>query len=154
MKKKIALPLLSTLILMLWYSCAEKNFVYRKQVSALQGGNEGEINLRATGYGTNEAEAVLESEKNAFEAILFTGITGSQQSRPLIDNEQESKAQHSKFYKEFLENRGYNQFVINSTHSGLHKVKKNFVVTSDVKINLFALRSYLEQQGVIRKFGW
>lgn len=135
--------------------CKTKAITYTAVVTALPDNTEGEIFLRSNGNGTAITDATITSEKNAFNSLLFRGITNSQQLRPLVEDEATSRSQNKAFYIDFFDKRGYNKFIIYTANTKTDKLKgANYVVTSDIRINLFALRSYLEQQGVIRKFGF
>lgn len=122
-------------------------------------GNGNTIALRCSGFGNNRLKTIADAEKNAIEEILFRGIPGHSQKDPLVSvTEEEAKKNHQKYFKELLEEGRYKSFIISSIPTGeVQKVKGgkgNKTITVDVTVNLRALRSDLEQQGIIRKFGF
>jgi len=126
---------------------AEVNFI---------SGKEGTITMRAIGIGNNEGEAISDAVNNAFDVLLFRGLPESEQKIPLIGtNENEERGKHKEYFDEFYKGR-YNSFVMSSIPSSdlinYKGGKKSIAV--DVNINLTALRKDLEQNNIIRKFGF
>ena len=125
------------------------------EVQHLGGGEKGTVRVQAAGYGVTKFLALENAEKNAFEALLFRGIPGSVFNKPMINNESETRALHSDWFRTFFDERGYKAYLMSSTSRSdfeLMKVRqKNLDAT--IKINVHALRSAMEQAGVIRKFG-
>jgi len=112
------------------------------------------ITLRGNGYGTSILEAKQNAEKNVLETLLFRGIPGSQNIRPIIANEQEAKIKNAEFFDEFFKERKYGPFLTELKQVGSTKIKRgNWENTQELTINLRALKSYLEQNRIIRKFG-
>ena len=118
---------------------------------------EGTITVRSTGTGYNARRARLDAERQAVYNLLFRGYPDSQQKTPMIGySEAEITRQHKDYFTmmfgmtELGENR-YRSFIIGSKPSG--RFGRN-QLDVDVTINLRALRSDLEQRGVIRKFGY
>lgn len=55
-------------------------------------GKEGTITMRAIGIGSNQEDAIVDAEKNAFNVIFFRGLPESEQKIALIGtNETEEK---------------------------------------------------------------
>lgn len=116
------------------------------------------INLRCDGFGQNELTAITDAEKYAVESILFRGIPDSQLKDPLVNiNENDARKNNKKYFDELLEEKRYKTFIISSIPTTkIHHVKGGGgqkSISIDVSINLRALRTDLEQNGIIRKFG-
>lgn len=117
--------------------------------------NADKIVLRTTGYGNTERNAELDACRFAIEQILFRGIPDSNQHVPLIStNEQETRTRNSDYFKELFDIGRCVSFVSSApiiesgAKSGTHWV------VCDVTVNLRALRSDLENNKIIRKFGY
>lgn len=126
---------------------AEVNFIYKEAT--------GTIAVKSTGYGNNQTDAVSDAQKNAFKVILFKGLPGTELNVPLIENENEAKSKYSDYFKKFFDDEHYKTFMMSSTESSnLIKMKGLNKITVDVKINYNSLRKDLEQNQLIRKFGF
>ena len=71
-------------------------------------------------------------------------------------NEKEIQEQHRAYFKELLDKDRYCSFIISNVPiSQFEKdaTKKKRIIV-DVKVNIKALRLDLEQNGIIRKFGF
>ena len=144
--------LLSILMLMtcLW-SIAQAQY----QVNYLS--NTGEtMTLRAVGYGKNAMTASTDAELSVIKALMFHGIPDTQQSTPMVSrNETETMKENKKFLTKFFEGE-YQNIITRSVI--VHKFGKNGIkkknITLDVTVNIRALRTELERNGVIRKFGF
>ena len=118
---------------------------------------EGTITIKSTGTGYTARRARLDAERQAVYNLLFRGYPDSQQKTPLIGyQEADIKRQHSDYFtlmfgKTELGQNRYRSFIISSRLSGRFSGKQQDV---DVTIKLRALRSDLEQRGIIRKFGY
>ncbi len=140
------------------YSNAQENSLkdYKANVEFLNSDIEGTVTVSAIGIGKKKFESIQDAARNAFFALLFRGIPGSKYKSPLITNEAEFK--NHPVILEIL-NEGYVSFLSNSTlKSETKKTKKEDGVKGIETINNFtinydALRRYLEQKKVIRKFG-
>ena len=108
-------------------------------------------------FGNNEYKALANAEKNAIEAILFRGIPNSQFRDPLVSvNEIEAHKTFPKYFDSLLGDGRYKTFLLSSIPTCAAQQYKGGkkTITTDVKINIRALRADLEQQGIIRKFGF
>ncbi len=122
---------------------------------ALPNSEDGTIIVRSSGTGPSENEAVLNSERKAFSTLMFYGLPSSVQGRPMVEDEAASRRQHAGFYQNFFDNNAYRSFITNAAnYSAVEKAGKMYYLTRDIKINLQALRSHLEANGIIRKFGY
>lgn len=113
------------------------------------------ITLRCNGYGKTDADAIADAGRYAVEQVLFRGIPNSNQRNPLIGvGENTAKEQYADYLKELLDNERYLSFLTQTTPvEGGREWCRNWIV-ADITINLRALRSDLEQAGIIRKFGY
>jgi hypothetical protein len=153
-KKTLALMLMSSVLTGLMLSSC-KTLPEAGPVATYE--HEGTITVRSTGTGSNARRARLDAERQAVYTLLFRGFPDSQQKTPLIGYAENSIPQQHKEYftwmfgkTELGENR-YRTFIIASRLSGRFAGNQQNV---DVTINLRALRSDLEQRGIIRKFGY
>jgi len=120
--------------------------------------NKGFITVTTTGTGVNSRRAMIDGERQAFKDLFFRGYPDSQQKIPMIGvNEIALMQQHKAYFDQFfgmteLGPNRYRSFIISS-----HPDKRGFShkqLKMKVKINLRALRADLEQNGIIRKFGY
>jgi hypothetical protein len=128
---------------------------YSGEVNFLYKDAQGTITVKSTGYGKNQSDAVIDAQKNAFKVLLFKGIPGTELNVPLIENENDAISKHAAYFKKFFDEGNYKTFMMSSTESSnLIKMKGTKKITVDVKINYNSLRKDLEQNQLIRKFGF
>lgn len=136
------------------HSCSPK-FPYSGEVNFLYKDAQGTIGLKSTGFGRNHFEAVMDAEKNAFKVLLFRGVPGTELNIPLIENESEVTSRNKKYFDDLFDNGKYKTFLMSSNpSSNLMKVKGTKKINVDVKINYNSLRKDLEQNQLIRRFGY
>lgn len=116
------------------------------------------LSLRVTAYGKKAKEAIETAEQAAVRTILFRRIPGSNQvENPLIGvNEEKIQKEHKAYFKELFEEKRCSSFILSTvpvSKFSKDATKKKCIV-ADIKVNLQALRSDLEQHKVIRKFGF
>lgn len=148
---------ITILSLFLLAACAQRT--YSPQVKNNSSTEEGTIRIQSTGLGNNLPEAYNNAVENAFSALLFKGVPESIQSTPLIPDEMKAKSQYPNILACFKDKKCYTQFLTSATKDGNKERVRgsgllNYEVKSDVTINVRALRTYLEQNNVIRKFGY
>ena len=118
---------------------------------------DGTLTTRAIGIGKNKEEAIIDAEKNVFNVLFFRGLPASEQKIALIGtNETEEKEKNKEYFNKFYKDKRYKSFVISSNPKSeltRHKGGKKSIAV-EVKINLVALRKDLEQNNIIRKFGF
>lgn len=133
-------------------SCiAKRNKRYTAEVEMLYK-ETGAIAVKSVGYGNNRVNATADAQKNAFQVILFRGLPDNS---PLVENEGVAKVKSRDYFYEFFEKAQYKTFMMSSTESSnLISIKGGYKISVDVKINLNALRKDLEQNQVVRKFGF
>lgn len=113
------------------------------------------ITLRSIGFGPSEAKAQYDSERKAFEILLFRGIPNTSVENPLIGpNENEIIAKNPEYFNTFFKDR-YKSFIMNIYQtSPPQKEGGQVTAINDIKINLMSLRKELENRGVKRRFGF
>jgi hypothetical protein len=143
------------IILFTTYSCSEK-LIPSAEVNYVSG-NEGTITMRSIGVGTNQIEAIANAEKIAINVILFRGLPESIQKTALIGtSESEEMDKHKDYFEKFYSQNRYRTFIMSSIPVS-NLIKQNGgqkSIAADVKVNLVALRKDLEQNNIIRKFGF
>lgn len=153
--KNIKKSILGLIVILGLHSCSPKLQPYSGEVNFLYKEAQGTIAVKSTGYGKNQTEAVADAQKNAFKVLLFKGLPGTELNVPLIENENDAKSKNSEYLNKFFEQGYYKTFMMSSTESSnLIKMKGTKKITVDVKINYNSLRKDLEQNQLIRKFGY
>jgi len=138
---------------LVFQSC--KPISYSSEVIFQAKENSGVYIVRAFGYAKKSKDAVLEAEKNAFRVVLFKGLPGTDLSVPLVENESSSMSQNKSFYDKFFDGGGYRSFIMNRNDSYTpKKIRNGYQSEVTIKINIAALRRELEQNQIIRKFGF
>jgi hypothetical protein len=111
--------------------------------------------LSATGFSKKSTEAIIDAEKNAFKVLLFKGLPGTDLSVPLIESQSTAEAEHKNYLDRLFNEGGYAAFIMNrNTSFPIKKIKGGYETSVILKINIQALRKDLEQNKVIRKFGY
>lgn len=135
-------------------SCSKKT-IPTAEVNFLSG-NDGTVTVRAIGTGVNQQEAIGDAEKNAINVLLFRGLPESEQKTALIGtNESVEVEKHKPYFEKFYAQKRYKTFIMATIPvSDFAKKGGSKSLTVDIKINLIALRKDLEQNNIIRKFGF
>ena len=124
------------------------------QVSILNSTKDA-VSMRCVGYGIKATIASMDAELSAIKTLLFVGAQNTQHSMPLV---QEDKAAFENKYRKFFDafySKEYQNFVESSiivTPYGKNALKQK-CITLDVCIRVNQLRTYLENNGIIRRFG-
>jgi hypothetical protein len=143
------------IILSTTYSCSKKT-IPSAEVNYVSG-TEGTIIMRSIGVGSNQMEAIADAEKSAINVILFRGLPESIQKTALIGtSESEEMDKHKDYFEKFYSQKRYRTFIMFSIPVS-NLIKQNGgqkSIAADVKVNLVALRKDLEQNNIIRKFGF
>ncbi len=128
---------------------------YANEVSAYDGGTteSGTLWIQGSGYGKKPEVARLDAEKAIFRHLLFQGIPGTTYNLPMVPDESISKRDHAAFYTGFFEKGGYREFIMTSSTGALNKVVGNKRMDVQMKVNVNALRTHLEKNDIMRKFG-
>lgn len=145
-----------TLILLLGVfaisACKTNKFKTSAEVWTVKQSNDMLV-LGARGYANNEREAILNAEKRAFETLFYQGISNSSYKLPMIHSSERNNA----FLDSFFETGDYRNFITSSSiisPLAKNKVKNTKELDIELNINTFALRRHLEENGVIKKFGF
>ena len=134
-------------------SCSPKIPSYSPQISSMPVTESGTVYLRCSGVGGEERKSYENAIYNAFSTLLFQGVLASAQPTPMVPPE-DAAGVRKKVDKCLNDYECYRNFVTQvSQVGGYTKVKGGYTATADVKINIAALRTWLEQNNVIRKFG-
>ena len=121
----------------------------------VQCGTANTVTFRATGYGKNIKIAVADAEINAIKTLVFIGAPGTVFQMPLVTSDISIvETKHKDIFNELYES-AYRNFIESSvTVTSYGKdAEKRKCITLDIRIRAKALRSWLENKGVIRKFG-
>jgi len=117
-------------------------------------GDKNTLTVTTNGYAENENKAIYYAERNALENILFRGIPGSNQENPMIANENDAYRISKESLDKLIIREGFRQYMIESSNDGSYKVKGGIKVKRIVKFDIQAIRKYLEDNMVVRKFGF
>jgi len=116
--------------------------------------NSDSYTLLSYGEGASIEDAINQAEKNAFSVLLFNGIANSDLNHPLVENESESFKAHEIFYENFFQKYDFKKFITdNNMVSQSPSLGNRIQVKMRITINLDALKTYLVQNLVTRKFG-
>ncbi|HEY5392698.1 MAG TPA: hypothetical protein VIJ57_11315 [Hanamia sp.] len=148
---------LNIICIILLASCSQK--MYSPQVKNNSTTEEGTIRIQSSGEGKNLPDAYSNAVENAFSTVLFKGVPESIQATPMIPDEPTARQQYASVLSCFKDKTCYTQFLTSASQNGKKERVRgssliNYQVQSDVTINIRALRTYLEQNNVIRKFGY
>lgn len=124
------------------------------EVSYLGKSETGTVYLSSCGYNKKDKKTYLQAVRNAFETLIFRGIPGSEVNVPFVENEYETKEKNKKYFDELIDGGRYKSFITSISESQPTKEFKSKKVCLQMKINQVALRKDLEQNQVIRKFGF
>ena len=113
------------------------------------------VTLRCVGYGKKAKPAATDAELSAIRTVLFVGVHGTPFNMPLIqEGQQSAESRFNDFFNNFY-NGDYKNFIESSIVTipfGKNAVKAK-CITVDVCVRVSALRKYLEDNNIIRKFG-
>lgn len=115
------------------------------------------MNLDVIGYGSSKGDALENAQKTAMDIVLFRGIPNSNLNRPLVGtNESDIKTKNKIYFDAFYNQKRFLSFITYSVNNipvqKLENNKKGVVAT--IKINIMSLRKDLEENSIIRKFGY
>ena len=137
----------------------KKTKEYRYEIVPMGVGSQGTTLIKVYSYAKSEKAAVELAKENAVHGVMFKGVVGGNGSSaqpPLVKPEE--KEMHQDFFYDFFENGTYLQYVslssdgIVSSNDRL-KVGNLYKIGIIVSVNKAELRKYLENEGVIKKFG-
>lgn len=137
-------------------SCASnKSFQPRSEVTLLRESASQLVYVTSVGYGKNREEAINNAQKNAINVVLFIGIPQSSAKYPLVINEKDARKNSSSYIENLFDGNRYKVFITESTESSnLINMHGSYKIYMNLTINRSALQNDLEQNSVIRKFGY
>lgn len=152
---KFILKIMALVFALIFIECSHKLFDSTAQVSFVSKTDEGTVTLRSTGIGKNLLDARENSEINAFKIILIRGIPSSEISSPLLEDETKIDTKAAQVLDDFFKLKKFKTFLL-STSEGINIRKEKHKVLADftLKVNINSLRRFLEQNNVIRRFGY
>lgn len=155
MKDSLKIILIVAIIVLQGCSTKLQHRDYSATVEFIYKENTGTIAVKSSVYAKNRENAIEDAQRNAFNVILFKGIPGTDLNVPLVENESEAKSKHGDYFKKLLDQGDYNKYMMSSAfNSESAKVKGGIWVSLDIKINYNSLRKDLEQNQIVRKFGF
>jgi len=162
---KQTLMLLSAMIL--FFACSKKTIQTVTYDTKYLNYSSGVLKVRSDGYGTNKNEALLDAERYALKILFENGYPGSQQNTPLLNADE--RRRNENYINDFLGNNKFKPFITSTeavseltkvtggkikTKDGGKQSLPNQKIMADISINLTALRKHLEDNNIIRKFGY
>jgi hypothetical protein len=87
----------------------------------------------------------------AVRTLLFVGVPGSAVRRALVTDETSARQKHAAFFRQLLEQGGHARYITGVTRSS---GRADQTGEWTVVVNYEALRTALEKEGIIRKFGF
>jgi hypothetical protein len=128
---------------------------YQSNVGIVKKYDSFTYSFSSQGYSKKIDDCQSEAEKNVFEVILFRGISGSDLQNPLVENEQQSREKYKDFYNDLFERKKYRNFISSKVEvlQNPRPAKGGYTCSVKFTVNLNSLKTNLEQNGVIRKFG-
>jgi len=156
MKNIVTLIVILPLLFHCNYSLAQKKTI-SAEVNFVEE-SAGTITVRSIGYGKNKVEAIDNAEINAMDVVLFRGVSESSQKDPLLTtNSGDIKAKNQEYFNNFYNGKQYKTFISSAIPTTKDMIKNKGGMKSiavDMKINIKALKMNLEENSIIRKFGF
>lgn len=113
------------------------------------------VSMRCVGYGKKATIASKEAELSAIKTLLFVGAQNTQYNMALVEEDKTTVENKFKDFFDTFYSKEYKNFIESSiivTPYGKNALKQK-CITLDVRIRVASLRAYLENNGIIRKFG-
>ena len=142
-------------LIILLVMCSIVSFSYAQYHSTVQSATKSSVTMRVIGYGKNAKTASADAENNAIKTLLFAGAQDTSYRLPFIpDNKETVETKNKDFFDNLYKNE-YKNFIESSivvTAFGKDAQKRK-CITMDICVRAEQLRAYLENNGIIRKFG-
>lgn len=128
------------------------------QVSFVSEESTGLVRVHVSGIGKNLPAIEQDAKTKVFESILFVGLPSSSTEAyrlPMVENKAEMQSHSS--LKVFFSNKEYEQFITRVERLDYLKQRVTGggrVLNFNITVNHIALRRYMEQIQIIRKFGY
>ncbi|WP_341226628.1 hypothetical protein [uncultured Arcticibacterium sp.] len=104
-------------------------------------------------FGSTTQDAAYFATVSAIENLLYRGVANSPSESPLVKNELESKLAFENKLNDLAFNLGPERFVTKSLIVDDESSSGGHLVTVEVEVDVKALRKYLEENKIIKKFG-
>jgi len=111
------------------------------------------IVLSSQARAESDSKAVYHAERNAFENLIFKGIPNTNQESPMVPNEIKALRDHPTLFENLLVDQGYRRYVMDTYTANTQSVGSVRLIEQVIKIDLKALRNYLQAEGATKKFG-
>lgn len=141
-------------LILIGISCSPKTFPSSEVSFKGKSGKE-IIIIQSKGYGKSETSAIRDAERRAMETVLFVGLPGSEFTRPMAGVN--GKEKHEKYFGDFFTDDYYRKFITNSRRFGQFQkdeLSKQKFTNTEISINVYSLRNELENNGIIKIFGY
>lgn len=118
-------------------------------------GVQGTYLVEVSGYGKTVEKAISEIKKAAVHGVLFRGISGECNQKPIINDPGIESSKADFFNKFFSDNGDYAKYVaaVNNTNYTPSKVGKRYKVTMLFSVKKDMLRKDMETAGIIKSLG-
>lgn len=135
-------------------SCSKTIIPYQRsgEVNAVAHENS-IITVSSQGRAETPSKAVYHAERNAFENLLFKGVPNTNQESPMIPNEIKALDANPALFERLLVNQDYRRFIMDSFTGSSTSSGGITLIDQIVKIDLKALRNYLQSEGITKQFG-
>lgn len=139
---------ISILFLIIFHSSAQ----YQTNCISTDGDT---MTFRVVGYGKNAKAASNAGELSVIKALMYQGIPNTQQSVPMVPETENTVLQNHKSYLQSFYDGNYKNVITRSVIVRKFEKDENKQksLTLEVTVNIRALRTELERNGLIRKFG-
>jgi len=144
------------LSLLILSACSPKLAIPFERTGAVEylSGDKNTITVTTNGFAENENKAIYYAERNALENILFRGIPGSNQENPMVANENDAYRTSKESLDALILRDGYRRYMIQTYTEEKRNGNGGINVKRIVKFDIQALRKYLEENKIVRKFGF
>jgi hypothetical protein len=133
------------------------------QISFIGQDARGTLKMRVVGFGTKQVEIENDAQTKAFEQLLYVGLPDATNAEikntdfrlPMVENK--ATVQGMPFLRNFFQNKEYKRFVAELTPLDNQKRRASNsqrTIPFAIAINYDAFRRFMEQNQVIRKFGY
>lgn len=110
------------------------------------------ISMHVKAMGSTPSEAQHYADIKAFDNIFYKGIPNSNQEVPMIEEERRTP-ENDAFVQNFYHTSKHREYITESSVLKMSEHQGSTFVDQKVTVHLSALRRYLEENDVIRKFG-
>lgn len=154
--KKVLLILVAILTVGISFGQRVKPSAYSSYVNLVEE-NKGSVTVRSIGWGKSEALALQDAEVRAILTLLYVGMPQAQRLQALVANEQAANDANNDYFERLINEQAYKRFVTNSSPVGSWskmKGEKTKSMPVNITVNVDALKKDLENNKIIRKFGF